>query len=194
MQLFPELHIGLWNGWIFLLIYGLVFGGVVRSFPKDVIARLYDTAHWTPTQKTFSRIVKVFALGIFVLVALTPLNAGTLVFWLGSGIFILGMIGVVVALFNFRHTPIDQPATQGLYKLSRNPQWVMLVVVFLLMLISNCRLTVLQHIQGHQAEQMANPDVPAQARAVFEHSRLHMEAELAWTRDVLQQVEQGVYV
>ncbi len=131
MQLFPELHIGLWNGWIFLLIYGLVFGGVVRSFPKDVIARLYDTSHWTPTQKTFSRIVKVFALGIFVLVALTPLNAGTVAFWLGSGIFILGMIGVVIALFNFRHTPIDQPATQGLYKLSRNPQWVMLVVVFL---------------------------------------------------------------
>jgi DNA-binding PadR family transcriptional regulator len=53
---------------------------------------------------------------------------------------------------------------------------------------------VLEHIQEHQEEQMANPDVPVQARAVFEHSRLHMEAELAWTRDVLQQVEQGVYV
>ena len=53
---------------------------------------------------------------------------------------------------------------------------------------------VLQHIQEHQEEQMANPDVPAQARAVFTHSLLHMEAELTWTRDVLQQVEQGVYV
>jgi DNA-binding PadR family transcriptional regulator len=53
---------------------------------------------------------------------------------------------------------------------------------------------VLQHIQEHQEEQMANPNVPAQARTVFEHSRLHMEAELAWTRDVLQQVEQGIYV
>ncbi|MBN2004314.1 MAG: PadR family transcriptional regulator [Anaerolineae bacterium] len=53
---------------------------------------------------------------------------------------------------------------------------------------------VLQHIQEHQDEQIANPNIPAQARAVFEHSLLHMEAELAWTRDVLQQVEQGVYV
>ncbi len=53
---------------------------------------------------------------------------------------------------------------------------------------------VLQHIQEHQEDQMANPNVPAQARAVFEHSRLHMEAELTWTRSVLQQVEQGVYV
>jgi len=53
---------------------------------------------------------------------------------------------------------------------------------------------VSQHIQEHQEEQMANPDIPAQARAVFEHSRLHTEAELTWTRSVLQQVEQGVYV
>ncbi len=131
MQLFPKLSIGLLNGWIFLLVYGIVFGGVVKSFPKDVIARLYDTSHWTPTQKTFTRIVKVFALSIFVLVALTPLNVDTFVFWLGSAIFVLGMIGVIVALFNFRNTPAGQPATQGLYKISRNPQWVMLVLVFL---------------------------------------------------------------
>jgi hypothetical protein len=66
------------------VIYGMVFGGVVKSFPKDVVARLYDTFHWTPTQRTFNRIVKVFALGIFVLVALTPLDVKTSVFWLGS--------------------------------------------------------------------------------------------------------------
>ena len=52
---------------------------------------------------------------------------------------------------------------------------------------------VLQHIREHQEEQMALPDIPPQARVVFEHSRLHMEAELTWTRDVLQQVEEGVY-
>lgn len=52
---------------------------------------------------------------------------------------------------------------------------------------------VLQHIQEHQEEQMASPEVPASARVVFQHSRLHMEAELVWTRDVLQQVEHGVY-
>lgn len=78
MQLFPKLSLGLLNGWVFLLVYGIVFGGVVKSFPKDVVARLYDTSHWTPPQRTISRIIKVFALGIFVLVALTPLNVKTL--------------------------------------------------------------------------------------------------------------------
>ncbi|MBN1876022.1 MAG: DUF1295 domain-containing protein [Anaerolineae bacterium] len=131
MQLFPKLTVGLLNGWIFLLVYGIIFGGVVKSFPKDVVARLYDTSNWTPVQKTFTRVCKVFGLIIFVLVALTPLSVETFAFWLGSAIFVLGMIGVVIALFDFRHTPADRPATQGLYKISRNPQWVMLVLVFL---------------------------------------------------------------
>ncbi|MFN2285566.1 MAG: methyltransferase family protein [Anaerolineae bacterium] len=131
MQLFPKLNIGLLNGWIFLLVYGIVFGGVVKSFPKDVVVRLYDESNWTSMQRTFTRIGKVLSLAVFVLVALTPLNVETFVFYLGSAIFVLGMIGVVVALFNFRNTPEGHPATQGLYKISRNPQWVMLVLVFL---------------------------------------------------------------
>jgi len=131
MQLFPKLTLGLLNGWIFLLVYGIVFGGVVKSFPKDVVARLYDESNWTPAQRTLTRIGKVLSLAVFVLVALTPLNVDTFVFWLGSVIFVLGIIGVVVALFNFRDTPVGQPATEGLYKISRNPQWMMLVLVFL---------------------------------------------------------------
>ncbi len=131
MQLFPKLSIGLLNGWIFLVVFGIVFGGVVKSFPKDVIARLYDTSNWTPTQRTLTRVGKVFSVVITVLVALTPLNANTPVFWLGTVIFVLGLSGLVVALFNFRNTPANHPITQGLYKVSRNPQWVMLIVMFL---------------------------------------------------------------
>ena len=131
MQLFPELRLGWPNGWIFLLIFGVIFGGVVRSFPKDVIARLYDTSNWTQTQRILTRIGKVFSVVITVLVVLTPLNANRPVFWLGTAIFVLGLSGLVLALFNFRNTPVDQPITQGLYRVSRNPQWMMLIVMFL---------------------------------------------------------------
>lgn len=131
MQLFPKLSISLRGGWIYLLVFGVVFGGVVKSFPKDVIARLYDTSNWTTTQRILTRIGKVFSVVITVLVALTPLTTNTLVFWLGTVIFVLGLSGLVLALFNFRNTPADQPITQGLYRVSRNPQWVMLIVMFL---------------------------------------------------------------
>lgn len=52
---------------------------------------------------------------------------------------------------------------------------------------------VLQHLNQHQAEQMSNDEVPAQARAIFEHSRIHLEAELNWSRALLEKVERGAY-
>ena len=52
---------------------------------------------------------------------------------------------------------------------------------------------ILEHLQVHQAEQMAHDEVPRLAAAVFDHSRAHFEAELQWTRDLLDKVERGVY-
>jgi protein-S-isoprenylcysteine O-methyltransferase Ste14 len=43
---------------------------------------------------------------------------------LGLAVFALGLVGLVVALINFRDTPPDQPAVKGLYRVSRNPQAV----------------------------------------------------------------------
>jgi DNA-binding PadR family transcriptional regulator len=47
----------------------------------------------------------------------------------------------------------------------------------------------LAHLQMHEAEQMSNPYVPAQARAIFNHSRVHIQSELEWTKDFLASVE-----
>jgi DNA-binding PadR family transcriptional regulator len=53
---------------------------------------------------------------------------------------------------------------------------------------------VLQYLEAHQAEQLADEHVPDRlASAVFEHHRRHLQTELDWTRDLLQSVEQGVY-
>ena len=48
---------------------------------------------------------------------------------------------------------------------------------------------ILQEIRFHHQEQLANPHVPPRAGAIFDHSRLHFEAELTWTRELLQKVE-----
>ncbi|MEJ2209967.1 MAG: PadR family transcriptional regulator [Anaerolineae bacterium] len=51
----------------------------------------------------------------------------------------------------------------------------------------------IRHVIEHQAEQMAQPEVPALAAAVFDHGLAHFRAELAWTRDLLDRVEAGAY-
>ena len=84
MQLWPTPTIGLFNGWILLLVFGIVFGGVLKSFPRDVVTRLYDESNWTPAQRAITRIGKVVSLALFVALALTPLDPTTFAFWLGG--------------------------------------------------------------------------------------------------------------
>ena len=50
---------------------------------------------------------------------------------------------------------------------------------------------IIEHTRGHQSEQLSKPQVPALARAIFEHSLIHFGAELEWTRALLDQVERG---
>jgi DNA-binding PadR family transcriptional regulator len=54
---------------------------------------------------------------------------------------------------------------------------------------------ILQYLEAHQAEELANTDhVPTHlASTVFDHHRRHLQAELDWTRELLQNVEQGIY-
>jgi DNA-binding PadR family transcriptional regulator len=53
--------------------------------------------------------------------------------------------------------------------------------------------SIVHHVAEHRAEQMAQPEVPALAAAVFDHGLAHFQAELDWTRDLLDMVEAGVY-
>jgi len=50
---------------------------------------------------------------------------------------------------------------------------------------------LLQYLGSHEQEQMEQPEVPGSATAIFEHSRAHMAAELAWTKKVLEKMERG---
>jgi DNA-binding PadR family transcriptional regulator len=47
----------------------------------------------------------------------------------------------------------------------------------------------LKHLTIHEKEQLENPHVPIQAKAIFSHTRLHLQSELEWTREVLTGME-----
>lgn len=44
---------------------------------------------------------------------------------------------------------------------------------------------IMRHLKSHEAEQMAIPEIPPQARAIFRHSTIHFQSELEWTRELL---------
>jgi protein-S-isoprenylcysteine O-methyltransferase Ste14 len=46
-------------------------------------------------------------------------------------LYATGLAGLVLAMLNFKDTPLNQPVTKGVYKISRHPQIVALFVIFL---------------------------------------------------------------
>lgn len=52
---------------------------------------------------------------------------------------------------------------------------------------------IVGHVAAHRTEQLAQTEVPPAVAAIFDHSLAHFRAELAWTRDLLAQVERGEY-
>ena len=133
MELIPRSQLGWLNGWILLAVYGLVLLGMLGSFPREVVARLFyePASHKTSVEKAAKAIGQLAAFAFIALALFSPLKIRAITGYLGLGIYVLGMGTVIKALVDFRDTPMDQPVTRGVYHISRNPQWVGLALVFL---------------------------------------------------------------
>ena len=132
MELFPDLELGLFNGWILMVFFYGVYGIMLITFPKSVVARLYDRSGQKRNYWVVRRIFGLILVFIwFILVILTPLKIGEMVFMIGISIYSLGLIGFVIALINYKNTPVDQPVTSGLYRVSRHPQQLTIYVSFI---------------------------------------------------------------
>jgi protein-S-isoprenylcysteine O-methyltransferase Ste14 len=131
MQWFSSLAPGLLNGWILPAFLCLIFGILLAVFPKRVVNRLYDRSK----QEDRRGIARVFGVLLvltwLVLSILTPPRQRHAVLPVGLGLYVLGLAGFIVALFNYALTPADQPVTSGLYRIARHRQQFMIPVAFL---------------------------------------------------------------
>jgi protein-S-isoprenylcysteine O-methyltransferase Ste14 len=154
MEMFPVLKPGWLNGWVLLCSFYAIFGLMMLVFPREVVNRLYDQTDWNRSARMMSTLAKVTALICFVQIFMTPLKIGVNVFIAGMILYSAGVVLMVVALINFRNTPMKQPVAVGLYRLSRNPQWVALTLVILGIAIAVGSwtlviLTVVIMVSGH---------------------------------------------
>jgi protein-S-isoprenylcysteine O-methyltransferase Ste14 len=136
MELIPALSIGWLNGWILLAFEFLIQGSLLLIFPKDVVARLFDRSDWSVKQRVFLILGKAFSAACLILIFLTPLKINSSVFIIGLILLAIGLICLVAAMLNFKDTPLDQPVTKGIYKISRHPQVTAQFIIILGICIS----------------------------------------------------------
>ena len=131
MEFFPMLEFGWLNGWLLLVIFFGIFGVIVLTCPKEVIARLYEEEEWKKRGILLRITGLIGVLFFFILFILTPLKIGSIEFLIGIIIFSIGTVGMAMALLSFKNAPLDKPITSGLYRISRNPQMLTIYIAFL---------------------------------------------------------------
>ena len=136
MELFPDLSFGWMNGWILIVLFFGVYGMILLTFPRKAAARLFDRTGQDASRGIRRVSAVVFMLIWLLIVCLTPLKIGSAVFAIGMALYLTGLIGFAAALITFRNTPLDQPVTRGLYRISRHPQQVSVSLAFLGMSIA----------------------------------------------------------
>jgi len=104
----------------------------VRLIGLDV----YRRASGQPEMKTSQRYKVVSAVSMVIdtmAVAYSiflPLKLGTIWFYAGLAIFLIGLVVLTTATVNFATTPMDVPITRGIYHYSRHPLYLASLLIY----------------------------------------------------------------
>jgi len=152
MSLTPAFEIGLWNAWIpvfypqLIFVFGLLANRKIlqRGFPD-----------YTKAERKSYRVISAMYYLAIVYSIFLPLELGTVWFYIGLPIFLLGEVIFTLAAVSFGTTPIDKPVTRGAYRISRHPLYLAQYLIFIgvgiasaswVFLLYSILFTILQHI------------------------------------------------
>ena len=132
MSLIPEFKIGLWNAWIFMLIGLLTLPFFFRIAKRRVIPSQDEEFNaLSRSNKTlFCSSKLIFFVAAFYSIFL-PLKLGTIWFYVGVPITLIGLIGTIVVIVNWANTLPNEPIIKGFYRYSRHPMYVTSFLIFL---------------------------------------------------------------
>jgi protein-S-isoprenylcysteine O-methyltransferase Ste14 len=128
MSLIPKFELGLWNAWILVIPILLISFSDMRATASRESGKAGD---FQLTRKENRLTYAVFLPMVisWVYAVFLPLQLGTI--WLYSGLIIclFGMIFTIVAILNFATSPKDKVITKGLYRFTRNPTYIGMILM-----------------------------------------------------------------
>ena len=132
MSLIPAFKIGVWNAWIFM-IWSWVDMLALRLVGKEVYQRASGTSemktgHAYKITSYVSMVVEFIAIAYSIVL---PFQLGTVWFYTGLAIFLLGLVVLTIASVNFAMAPMNEPITGGVYRYSRHPSYLALLLIYL---------------------------------------------------------------
>jgi protein-S-isoprenylcysteine O-methyltransferase Ste14 len=128
----PSFEIGVWNAWLFMIIYPLQWLAVI-IVPKHIAERTSHAPEIIQSRqdKIMAFLTQGFWIGATLYSIFVPFQVGTAWLWTGLALFFIGLAALVSATLSVAGTPVDKPFSSGIYRYSRHPMYLSMVLVYL---------------------------------------------------------------
>jgi protein-S-isoprenylcysteine O-methyltransferase Ste14 len=134
MSLIPAFELGLWNAWI-ITVLGFILPWIPSYINKEVVNKRMGKFKWSEFSKTVKIVLIITQVIIMPFTIIysffLPLKLGTVWFYAGLPISILGIIMPVISGVSFATAPLDKPITTGVYRITRNPEYFSMFLQYL---------------------------------------------------------------
>jgi protein-S-isoprenylcysteine O-methyltransferase Ste14 len=128
VSLVPAFELGLWNAWILVIPTLIISFSDMRATASRETGKAGDFK-LTRKENRITYAVFLPMIVSWVYAVFLPLQLGTV--WLYSGLIIclFGMVFTIVAILNFATSPKDKVITKGLYRFTRNPTYIGMILM-----------------------------------------------------------------
>ena len=132
MALIPEFEPGVWNAWLFMIVFLLQWLAVL-FLPRRIAERTSHPADLKQSRKDkiIGAATQIFWIGAILYSVFLPFKTGTAWFYAGLGVFIIGLAVLVAATVNVTRAEADKPFTNGIYRFSRHPMYLAMILIYI---------------------------------------------------------------
>jgi protein-S-isoprenylcysteine O-methyltransferase Ste14 len=128
MSPIPEFELGLWNAWILVIPMLIIFFFDVRVTAARESGKAGDF-QLTRKENIIMNAVFIPMVVSFVYAVFLPLQLGTTWLYAGLLIYLFGIVFTIAAILNFATSPKDKVITKGLYRFTRNPTYIGMILM-----------------------------------------------------------------
>ena len=132
MELLPIFEIGVWNAWLFMIVF--IIQMLVIIF---VDKKIWKTSHVPieAKQNKYEKQVGILANFIWLIAMIysifLPLKLNSNLFYMGLIVFAIGLIILIRATYDFITTKPNEIIQTGVYKISRHPMYLATFLIVL---------------------------------------------------------------
>jgi protein-S-isoprenylcysteine O-methyltransferase Ste14 len=126
MSLIPDFELGLWNGWILILPFLLIF-----LFGQLVNKEKFEDPSLSEKEKKFYYVYVLTLISSIIYPIFLPMKLGTVWFYVGIIIYLVGILFAVLAEYDFATASANELLTEGVYSVSRHPMYFGAFLIFM---------------------------------------------------------------